>query len=407
MVQHIRCGSLFTAEGQSVQQDMALTVEAGRITDVSPWPALQPQGEVLDLSGLFVMPGLIDAHAHVNLSGQLSMQELFINNLPGDFAITGLLNAQRDLAAGFTTLRDECGYQFTEVSVKNAIAAGQVDGPRMFVSGPCLTATGGHGDSHFAPDTAGPTMLGRVVNSPDEMRAAARFNFKHGADQLKIMASGGVMSLGDDPSASEFTLEEMKAAVDVAKSRGAITSAHAHSSAGIRIAIEAGISSVEHGMLMDEGCIELMAERQTYLVPTIIAGSRIAAAEGKVPGWMLDKARRVMERHFENVGRCRKAGVPIVFGSDAGTALNPHGEQLSEFEYLCQAGLTPAEALMAATKTGAALLGLEAGVLAPGRWADVIAIDGDPLADIKAMRRVCLVMKEGRVYRSELPGQRP
>lgn len=308
MKQILICGSLFDSVDGTVKENQAVVIEDNKIAQIVPKDQAPKDGEVIDLSDKFVMPGLIDAHMHMNLSGQADFQNFFIQNTAAAITVQSIVNLQKDLLAGFTTIRDEGAYEFTDVAVRNAIAKGMIAGPRAMVSGSAITATGGHADSHFTPAITGPTQLGIVANSPDEMRKVARFNFKHGADQLKIMATGGVSSMGDDPNASEFTLEEMKAAIDIATGRGRITSAHAHGREGIKTAIRAGITSIEHGMLMDEECADMMAEHGTYLIPTIIAANNIVVSgvEAGMPEWAVEKAAIVLANHKNNLKMCRE-----------------------------------------------------------------------------------------------------
>ena len=406
MKQIIKCGSLFTATDESVRENMAVAVEDGKITAVVPMQEADLTGaEVIDLTDKFVMPGLIDAHVHTNLSGEPSILHLFADGSEGALTITSLKNAQKDLMAGFTSIRDEGAFRFTDVAVRDSINKGLVIGPRMLVSGEPLTATGGHGDSHLAPYVTGATSLGLVVNSTSQGRKGARLNFKYGADQLKIMATGGVMSLGDDPKCSEMSLEEMKAIIDVAKARGRITSAHAHGSDGIKIAVRAGITSIEHGMLMDEECVELMASHGTYLVPTIIAAKAIVdkGVAGGLAPWMVEKGQMVLSGHKENLRKCRAAGVKVGFGTDAGTCFSYHGTQTVEFGLMVDFGFTPAQTLVAATRTNAQMMKWDdrVGTLETGKLADIVAFDRSPLEDIQVMNQVSFVMKDGLVCKKD------
>ena len=406
MKQIIKCGRVFTAVDESVRENMAVAVEDGKITAVVPMQEADLAGaEVIDLSDKFVMPGLIDAHVHVNLSGEPSILHLFADGSEGALTITSIKNAQKDLMAGFTSIRDECGFRFTDVAVRDAIQKGLIAGPRMLVSGEALTGTGGHADSHLAPYVTGDTALGAIINSPDQARKAARRSFKYGADQLKIMATGGVMSMGDDPKCSELSFEEMKAIIEVAKARGRITSAHAHGSDGIKIAVRAGITSIEHGMLMDDECVELMASHGTYLVPTIIAAKAIVdhGVEAGLAPWMVEKAELVLSGHKDNLRKCREAGVKIAFGTDAGTSFNYHGVQTVEFGLMVDFGFTPAQTLVAATRTNAQMMKWDdrVGTLEAGKLADIVAFDRSPLEDIQIMDQVSFVMKDGVVCKKD------
>lgn len=400
----ILCGTLFTSVKETVSQNMAIVIEGNRIEKICPAQEVSPvpADELIDLSDKFVMPGLIDAHVHTAMMGtEVEVDSVFAKRSIGDLALGSLKNAQKDLLAGFTTLRDVGGTNFEEIAVKKAIENKTFWGPRIVASGKPITATGGHADSHFAPHT-NIDGAGFVCNSPDEIRAAVRKNMKYGAEVIKIIATGGVMSFGDDPKCSELTLEEMKAAIDTANLRGNITAAHAHGSEGIKIAVKAGITSIEHGMLMDEECIRLMAEHGTYLVPTIIAAKGIAEGEKfGLPQWMTEKAKTVIENHYENIRKCKAAGIRIGFGSDAGVSLDFHGEQTKEAEYLQEAGLTPAEILIAATRTNAEMMRYDdrIGTLEAGKLADIVAYDNSPLEDIRTLNAVSFVMKDGDIIK--------
>ena len=399
----LKCGLLFRGIDETVEKNMAVTVEDNCIASVAPWVdgAVPADAQVIDLSDKFVTPGLIDAHVHVNMNGEPNTDSL-AKMLTGEFALYSMVNAQKDLMAGFTTIRDEGGVGFSDVALKNAINSGMVVGPRMFVSGVALSSTGGHGDASFAPGVTGGTMAS-IVNSPDEARRAARYTFKYGADQIKLMATGGVMSFGDEPGAPELSLEEMKAALDIANSRGRISSAHAHGAEGIKNAIWAGITSIEHGMLIDDEGMELMKEHGTYLIPTIIAAYRIVefGKTGALAPWMVEKAELCLKNHGEHLKKMIAMGINIGFGTDSGTAFNRHGEQAFEFELMTRCGFTPAGALLAATKVNSRLLKWDdrIGSVEEGKLADIAAFDGNPLEDISAMTRCAFVMKDGTVYR--------
>lgn len=401
----IFCGGLFTATDESVQKDMAIVIEGNKILEIVPAAQAKAiEGEVIDLSDKFVMPGMIDAHCHINMDGNAGITAVCTEQSQGDITIDTVINAKKNLMAGFTSVRDEGDFQFTAIAVRDAVNAGKIAGPRIMTSGMAITGTGGHADSHFSPDVTGKTTLGVVINSADEARAAARYNFKYGADQLKIMATGGVMSLGDDPKCSELTFEEMRAAIEIAESRGRITSAHAHGSDGIKIAVRAGITSIEHGMLMDDECVELMAQYGTYLIPTIIAAKNIAEApQGVLPGWMVEKAQLVLAGHKENLRKCREANIKIGFGSDAGTSFNYHGQQTVELALMVDFGFTPAQTLIAATRVNSQLMRWDdrVGTLEAGKLADVVAFDASPLEDITTAQKASFVMKDGCVYKKD------
>lgn len=403
MKQVIHCGQLFTAVDGAVQKDMALCLNDEKIEKVCPFAEAETDGaKIIDLSDKFVMPGLIDAHVHTCADGAAGSFSGDGDTI-GDVAFKSLVNAQKDLMAGFTTLRDECSNGFADVALRNAINTGKVTGPRMMVSGIAIGATGGHADSHHSPHVSEAPVNGLIIDSPDEGRKAARYNFKYGADQIKIMATGGVLSFGDDPAASELTLEEMQAILDVAKERGRTSSAHAHGANGIKYAIRAGITSIEHGMLMDDECIDLMALSGTYLIPTIIAAHQIVAngREGGMPEWAVLKAEQCLAGHKENLRKCREKGVKIGFGTDAGTNYNEHGKQALEAKLMVEYGFEPAYVLQAITRVNAEMMrwNERVGTLEAGKLADVVAFEKSPLEEIETMQNALFVMKDGVIYK--------
>ena len=399
----ILCGKLFTAENDDVQENMAIVVEDNRISEVAKAADVKTDGaEVIDLSDKFVLPGLIDGHLHSTSNGETKRQADYYPTT-AESTIDGMNNLKNDLMAGFTTVRDEgCG-DFEDVALKKAIEAGKIDGPRMITSGKCLTATGGHADSRYPYYLEPGAHECLVCDSPDEMRKAARFVFKYGADQIKLMGTGGVMSMGDEPGAPEFTYEEMKAALDVANSRGRMSSVHAHGAEGMKIAIRAGIHSIEHGMLMDDEAIDMMAEHHTYLIPTIVAAKAIVenGVESGIHPENVAKAARCVANHYENLKKCYNKGVPICFGTDAGTPGNYHGTQTREFGFMQEAGLPTAYILHAATSRNSELLRMNdvVGTVTPGKFADIVAVDEDPFENIHTMEKVSFVMKDGKVYK--------
>lgn len=398
----LKCGQLFSARDDSVQTDMAVVVDGNKIMEVLPASAVDTtNAEIVDLGDKFVMPGLIDAHVHISMIPGESLATYYATKLQSQMTVDSLVQAEADLMAGFTSVRDGGDYQYVSVGVRDGINAKKLKGPRILAAGPALNATGGNTDSHFNPTVSGQHTMAYICNSPDEMRAAARQNIKYGAEHIKLMATGGVMSRGTDPNAADFTVEEMKAAVEVADEKGLTVMTHAHGTGGIRNAVLAGTTTIEHGMLMDESSIELMEKHGTYLTPTIIAAYRIAEAKGKLPDWMIEKASKVLENFRENLGKCRKAGIKICFGTDAGTPFSYHGQQTFEFELMEQFGFTPLETLVAATRTNATMMKWidKLGTIESGKLADIVAFSQSPLENIKTMGDVRFIMQDGDIVK--------
>ncbi len=357
--------------------------------------------EVIDLSNLFVTPGLIDLHVHSGMNGEGNDRMGLLQHTVGELTLYSLKNVQQDLYAGFTTIRD-CGSQaFVSVAIRDAINKGDFIGPRMFVSGYSMGSTGGHADSHYAPGTYNPAEERPIIDGPDSARKAARYNLKHGADFLKFMATGGVMSKGTTVGSQQLCDDEIAAIIEIAHMYGVHTATHAHGTNGIKAAVRAGVTTVEHGMILDEEAIELMLEHGTYLTPTIIAAERICAKGpemGLIP-WMVDKANQVLSHHEWGFRQCLERGVKITFGTDAATPFNFHGKQGYEFELLQKFGMDPHKALITATMTNAEVLGIkdQVGSLEKGKLADICAWKCDPAEDVKTMTDCQFVMKEGQV----------
>lgn len=398
----IKCGRLFNSQDGTVSENMLVVVDGKKIAEVIPCPEnISPEYKVIDLSDSFVMPGLIDAHVHLGSTGHNDPYSAS-QGLLGDMVCTALENAKTDLMAGFTTVRD-CGSQgFVNVSVKRAIAAGRFPGSRVYASGGGISSTGGHADSHFSPYISTNLHPG-PADGPYEARRLARYNLKYGADFIKVMATGGVMSLGTTVGSQQLTQDELDAICEIARMYGVHTAAHAHGTDGIKAAARAGITSIEHGMMLDDEAIDLFLEHGTYHTPTIIAAERIIVCgpDMGLQGWMIDKAKQVYERHEWGIREGLKRGVKHTFGTDSGTPSNFHGKQGYEFELMCKFGFTPVQALTAATKTNAELLSATdtLGSVEAGKLADIVAFKGDPLKDITVMKDCAFVMKEGVVYK--------
>lgn len=403
MKQVIKCGHLFDVNEKKFKENANVYIMENKIEKVTYNEETESGYEVIDLSSKYVLPGLIDCHVHLCMNGEPDTMAALAVDTYGDVTLKAYVYAMRDLLAGFTTVRDEGAVGFSDIALRNMIDRGIVKGPRIFCSGEPLGTTGGHADSHFNPYIGGHSSMGIIVDSPDEARAAARENFKRGADQIKLMATGGVMSVGDDPGSPEFSIEEMKAVCDEAKRKGKLTSAHTHGALGIKWAIEAGITSIEHGTMMDEEATQMMLDHGTWLVPTLAAPYNIMkhGVEAGIPQHNVDKCAVVAELHKKAVRRAYEAGVKIAFGTDTATPFSPHGGQALEFELLVNDGFTPEDAILSATKNAAELLRWsdKVGAVEAGRYADIIAVDSDPIADITALKDVTFVMKDGEIFK--------
>jgi imidazolonepropionase-like amidohydrolase len=353
------------------------------------------------------MPGLIDCHTHLTIQiGRDNSSPLV--NITRRTAATALIATgyvRTTLMAGFTTVRDVGANSFVDVSLRDAINAGTITGPRMFVATQALGITGGHVDptgglrEDLLPE---PDFRKGVVNSPEDGVRAVRYNAKYGADLIKIAATGGVLSLSDAGLEQHLTFEEMKAIIDAAHLLGMKVAAHAHGAAGIKAALRAGVDSIEHGTFTDDEAIALFKKTGAYLVPTIIAGKTVENA-AKQPGYfpprITEKALKAGPLMQNMFARAYRAGVKIAFGTDAG--VYPHGQNAKEFEYMVEAGMPPVEAILAATRNAADLLGQSdnIGSVRAGRFADLVAVEGDPTRDIKLLANVAFVMKGGVVYK--------
>lgn len=405
MKRAIKCGKLFDSISCKVLEDKVVIIQDKTIYDVIDLRefAQEPDMEVIDLSDKFVTPGLTDLHVHSGMNGEGNDRMDLLHHTPAELTLYSLKNVQQDLYAGFTTLRD-CGSQaFVSVALRDAINKGDFEGPRMFVSGYSLGSTGGHADSHYAPGVTCTAEEHPIIDGPDSARKAARFNLKNGADFLKFMSTGGVMSKGTTLGAQQLCDDEIAAIIEIANLYGVHTATHAHGTNGIKAAVRAGVTTVEHGMILDEEAIQLMLEHGTYLTPTIIAAERICVKgpEMGLTPWMVEKANQALSHHEWGFRQCLEKGVPITFGTDSATPYNYHGKQGYEFELLQRFGMDPHKALVAATMTNAKVLGVDKtqGSVEKGKVADLCAWSCDPMEDVKTMQNCLFVMKEGVVVK--------
>ncbi len=403
----LHCGKLIDVKNKKVLSNVSVFVNGNKITDVKEGFA-QPSGsdKIIDLKNKTVMPGLMDMHVHLESETKRGAAADRFTMNPPDVAFESVGYAKTTLMAGFTTVRD-LGGSGVNVSLRNAINKNQVMGPRVYTAGKSIATTGGHADptNGYRKNLMGdPGPAEGVINGADEARKAVRQRYKDGSDLIKITATAGVLSQAKDASGAQFTDDELKAIMETAKDYGFKVAAHAHGAEGMKRAIRAGITSIEHGSYMDDEAMELCKKYGTWYVPTIIAG-RSTADSAKISGYysaiVTPKALEVGTKIQATFARAYKAGVKIAFGTDAGVFT--HGKNWMEFTYMIEGGMPPMEAIRSATLNGAELLGVTniLGVIENGKLADIIAVDGDPIRDIRTMEKVRFVMKDGVVYKNE------
>jgi len=399
----VRAGKLLDVKTGKTFADQAIVIEGDKIVSVGAMAAVKSSAgdRVIDLSHATVLPGLTDAHTHLTMDPKNIGYASLAVSVPRE-ALTGARNARVTLEAGFTSVRNVGASAFTDVALRDAINAGEIPGPHMLVSGPALSITGGHCDNNLLPFEYHATEEG-VADGIAQVQHKVRENIKYGADLIKVCATGGVLSKGDDPQASQYTLEEMKAIVADAHRLGRKVAAHAHGAQGILWASEAGVDSIEHGSYIDDAGIAEMKKNGTYLVPTLYLGDWFLenAEKNRVPDFLLFKAKAVVPAARKNIAHAFASGVKVAFGTDA--AVYPHGLNAHEFAVMVKLGLTPLQSIQAATINAADLLGWsdKIGTVEPGRWADIIAVDGDPLQDVTTLERVKFVMKGGEVVKNQ------
>lgn len=403
----IHAGALIAEPGKPVAREQTILVEDGQIAAITPGYAAPEGAKIVDLKAMWVMPGLIDSHVHLTSElGPKSRLET-VENSDADWALKGAGFAKKTLLAGFTTVQDVGGRGEDAIfALRDAIARGDVAGPRIRAAGQTVSVSGGHGDPRngYAEDVAHALLRGSLCNGPDDCRRAVREQIRKGADLIKITATGGVLSNTATGTEKQFTDAEMAAIVEAARAMGRYVTAHAHGKAGVDAALRAGVHSIEHGTYLDAESIELFKETGAYLIPTVLAGVTVAEY-AELPDSFLTapqkaKSREVGPRMMAMLSRARAGGVKIAFGTDSG--VSRHGDNARELELMVQAGFTPAEALRSATIVAAEHLELaaEIGSLLPGKAADIIAVNEDPLASIAALRDVDFVMKAGVIHKA-------
>lgn len=399
----IRAGRVLDVKSGNMLTNQAIVIEGDKIVRIGAASNAKADAnsQTIDLPNATVLPGLIDSHTHLTFAPKdLGYESLGIS-IPRE-ALKGAHNARVTLEAGFTTVRNVGAGGYSDIALRDAINDGDVPGPRMLVSGPPMGITGGHCDENLLAPEYHWSGLG-VADGVDAVRHKVRENIKYGADLIKICATGGVMSKGDDPNASQYTREEMKAIVEEAHRLGRKVAAHAHGAEGVSWASEAGVDSIEHGHLMDDDSIATLKKNGTYIVPTLylMDWNRENLSKRNAPDFVVRKMQSVSAVGQNNLKKAFAAGVKVAFGTDA--AVYPHGLNAHEFAVYVRLGMTPLQAIQTATINASDLLGWSAkvGTIEPGKWADLIAVDGDPLKDVTTLEQVKFVMKGGEVIKNQ------
>jgi len=405
----IRAGTLVDGTGAAPTRNAVILVQGDRISAVGPNVRIPSGATVIDLSEWTVLPGFVDAHVHLtgHIIGDGDWQHQDLVETAAQRALLGAVHAQQTLEAGFTTVRNVGADAFTDIALRNAVNAGWVPGPRILGAGISFGINGGHcdGSAGYQPDS--PLSRGTIetgaADGVDEVREAVRYTVKHGADVVKICATGGVLSPTDSVGVQQYTEEEMRAVVAAARMAERRVAAHAHGLEGIKAAVRAGVTSIEHGSILDDEAVRMMKERGTYLVPTLMAGEAVErlAQQNRLPPGIAAKALAIAPRMRDSFRRALNGGAKIALGTDAGVF--PHGTNGHEFTLMTQFGMTAMQAIVAGTLSGATLLGLERdiGTVAAGKRADLVAVRGDPLQNIALLERVDFVMKDGKVFKRD------
>jgi imidazolonepropionase-like amidohydrolase len=405
----LKAARVFTATSERPLAPGMVIVEGDHITQVGQNLTPPPGARVIDLGDSTLLPGFIDAHVHMAAEGGDDWYRDFyqgIMRFPAEQALYAAQYARRTLEAGFTTVRDLGSQDFVALGLRNAINAGVAEGPRMLIANHGIGSTGGHADqAPYPPDRIKPAgTIEGVCNGADQCREAVRYQIKYGADVIKCMPSGGVLSLSDPVDVPELTQEEMNAIVSEAHSWHRKVAAHCHGDEAARIAIAAGVDSIEHGSFLKDDTLRLMKTKGVYLVPTLFAGFWVGQKADHFPPAIAVKARAAAAQMQSMFQRAAKIGVKVAFGTDS--AVEPHGLDAQEFALMVKNGFTPAQALLSATVGGADLLGLsdQIGTIEKGKLADLVAVPGDPLQDIRQTEKVNFVMQSGRVIKNQVGG---
>lgn len=404
---YVHCGSLIDGVSDKPRKERTVIIEEDRILEVkNGYVKPSEDALVIDLKTYTVLPGFIDMHVHIEQeTGKNKYMNKFTQN-PEDKAFESVVYAERTLMAGFTTVRD-LGGTGVNIALRKAINKGLIDGPRVFTAGKALGVTGGHADptNGYSQKLMGnPGPREGVVNGIEDAKQAVRQRYKNGADLIKITATGGVLSLAKNGTGPHFQEDEIRAIVETAKDYGFHVAAHAHGDEGMQRAVSAGVTTIEHGTYMSETTMQMMKERNTYFIPTLLAGDFVAEKaeeDGYYPSIIVPKAAAVGPQIFETYKKAVKFGVPIGFGTDAGVFL--HGDNGKEFELMVAGGMSEMQAIKCATSVNASILGESGniGEIKKGVYADIVAVKGDPIEDIKLLQQIPFVMKGGVVYKTE------
>lgn len=400
----VKAAHLIDGRGGAPLSPAMVRIEEGRVVAVGASLPVSAGARVIDLGSATLLPGLIDLHTHLTDKPGLHWEDVLVKSTPAEAALWGARNARVTLEAGFTTCREMgATWPFTDVALRNAIDEGAVPGPRLQVSGSYVSTTGGGGDARQFSIYVDVPMVRNLADSPAEVVRAVRTNFKHGADFIKILATGAVLSKGIEPGSQQYSDEEIRAAVIEANRWGRHVAAHAHGTGGIKAAIDAGVRTIDHGTMLDAEVVELLKKSagRTYLVPTLLTSEYIQNSPS-TPESEKERDRNIRESEIRSFKLALAAGIPIGLGTDA--AVIPHGANAGELRIRVQLGETPMSAIVSATRLNAEIMGWQdrVGTVEPSRFADLIAVNGDPLKDITELERVGFVMKGGAVVKDEL-----